>query len=358
MLAPANFGSPLAHKGTSFIGRVIKGWNLNEFFQVGKLILKGLELGSSYSWDLAKKDRFGSLNFYDKNAALTTVIVGNTGWTGIASAANEPGSDGTVRVSTANMNSAYIFADLTGPAQNPATFTYTRSIGKTGFLVLDGLNHSDVHLITTPQDPKHQVALEAIIQALLVNDNSFDNYCADLANVTNATYVNRDNGTDPYYWSYQNAAFFVHDQFNRHVTDYFIEFYNDTSNVIEELFHRNVLEDVHAFTDDAAYRAMLLDIRTLTKFLKQPTTNQVKISLTAQPAFDPNATPTVFSHPNRVGYRTFNDSDISAVQLTIPQASDIFRPNETVLIETLISRQQNPNIFAIPQLPTPPATGP
>lgn len=29
MLAPANFGSSLAHKGRSFVGRVLKGWGQN-----------------------------------------------------------------------------------------------------------------------------------------------------------------------------------------------------------------------------------------------------------------------------------------------------------------------------------------
>src|ERR1700722_16221624 len=41
MLAPANFGSPLAAKGTSMIGRVVKGWSQGEMLQVGALLLKG-----------------------------------------------------------------------------------------------------------------------------------------------------------------------------------------------------------------------------------------------------------------------------------------------------------------------------
>jgi pimeloyl-ACP methyl ester carboxylesterase len=35
MLAPANFGSPLAHKGRSFIGRAIKGFKLDHLFETG-----------------------------------------------------------------------------------------------------------------------------------------------------------------------------------------------------------------------------------------------------------------------------------------------------------------------------------
>jgi hypothetical protein len=57
MLAPANFGSPLAHKGHSFIGRVIKGWG-EPGFQTGDKILKALELGSPYTYELAERDLF------------------------------------------------------------------------------------------------------------------------------------------------------------------------------------------------------------------------------------------------------------------------------------------------------------
>lgn len=49
ILAPANFDSPLTHKGCSFIGRVLKGWN-RFVGQTGTQVLKGLGLGSSYSW--------------------------------------------------------------------------------------------------------------------------------------------------------------------------------------------------------------------------------------------------------------------------------------------------------------------
>ena len=60
MLAPANFGSPLAHKGRALIGRVVKGFQSQKPFETGTRILKGLELASPYSWQLAFRDRFSS----------------------------------------------------------------------------------------------------------------------------------------------------------------------------------------------------------------------------------------------------------------------------------------------------------
>src|SRR5258708_6850369 len=115
MLAPANFGSPIAHKGAAFIGRVVKGWNATKWLNVGQILLQGLELGSPYTWNLAFKDLLTSQNFYGPGRVLCTVLVGNTGYQGISAAANENGSDGTVRVSTANLNCAYLKIAFTNP---------------------------------------------------------------------------------------------------------------------------------------------------------------------------------------------------------------------------------------------------
>ena len=96
MLAPANFGSPLAHKGRSFIARVYKGFIATrpkgEAFETGTEILKGLELASPYTWGLANRDRFGpDGTMYQPGNVLCTVLVGNTGYRGISSIANEDG---------------------------------------------------------------------------------------------------------------------------------------------------------------------------------------------------------------------------------------------------------------------------
>jgi triacylglycerol esterase/lipase EstA (alpha/beta hydrolase family) len=50
-LAPAMFGSPLAHRGRSWLGAVLKG-NRElgpDFMEAGDRILAGLELGSAYT---------------------------------------------------------------------------------------------------------------------------------------------------------------------------------------------------------------------------------------------------------------------------------------------------------------------
>ena len=54
MLAPANFGSALAHLGRSMLSRVAKGWRTG--FETGDEMLYALELGSPYQWQLAQQD--------------------------------------------------------------------------------------------------------------------------------------------------------------------------------------------------------------------------------------------------------------------------------------------------------------
>ena len=103
LLAPANFGSPLAHKGRAFYGRVVKGFSSEKKFETGTHVLKALEMASTYSWDLAEIDRFNK-NCFGASRVRATTIIGNTGYSGISSIANANGSDGTVYCAAANLN--------------------------------------------------------------------------------------------------------------------------------------------------------------------------------------------------------------------------------------------------------------
>ena len=65
-LAPATYGSPLAHKGRSWLGAIFKG-NKDfgpDFLEAGDKVLDGLELGSKFTWDLAHIDLLGADTFY------------------------------------------------------------------------------------------------------------------------------------------------------------------------------------------------------------------------------------------------------------------------------------------------------
>ena len=115
-LAPATFGSPQAKEGRSWLGALVKG-NKDlgpDFLNAGDLVLDGLELGSSYTWDLAHKDMLSAKPLYGKasDTPYVTVFIGNIGYTGVSAVANSPGSDGTVRWAGCALNTRKVSIDF------------------------------------------------------------------------------------------------------------------------------------------------------------------------------------------------------------------------------------------------------
>lgn len=115
-LAPATFGSPQGKKGRSWLGALVKG-NRDfgpDFMNAGDLVLDGLELGSRYTWDLAQRDMLCPKPMYDLGSGTpyVAVFIGNVGYSGIASLANSPGSDGTVRWAGCALNTRMVKLDF------------------------------------------------------------------------------------------------------------------------------------------------------------------------------------------------------------------------------------------------------
>jgi len=116
-LAPATWGSPQAHKGRTWLGALVKGSKTPgpDFLNAGNLVLDGLELGSKLTWDLANADLVGPVPYFGTgpDTPYVAVFIGNTPYAGIASVANDPGTDGTVRWSGCGLNTRKITLDLT-----------------------------------------------------------------------------------------------------------------------------------------------------------------------------------------------------------------------------------------------------
>src|SRR6202008_4567758 len=109
-LAPATWGSPLAHKGRSWLGSLFKGSKdprSPDFLEAGNEVLHGLELGSQFTWDLAHLDLFGEDTFYGKTKSTPYVLLfcGDQPYRGIRELVSEPGTDGTVRLAGCSLNS-------------------------------------------------------------------------------------------------------------------------------------------------------------------------------------------------------------------------------------------------------------
>lgn len=116
-LAPATFGSPLAHKGRSWLGAMFKGNRRPgpDFLEAGDRILDGLELASRFTWELAHEDMLAGEAVYGPTRRTPYVFIfcGTASYPGLRRLAHEPGSDGAVRWAGCALNTRKIVLDLT-----------------------------------------------------------------------------------------------------------------------------------------------------------------------------------------------------------------------------------------------------
>lgn len=116
-LAPATFGSPMAHKGRSWLGAIFKGGKEPgpDFMEAGDQVLRALELGSAYTWDLAHRDFLADPAVYGRSGSTPYpfVFIGLKDYGWLKRSVTEPGTDGTVRWAGAGFNSRKVRVDLT-----------------------------------------------------------------------------------------------------------------------------------------------------------------------------------------------------------------------------------------------------
>ncbi|OGT54744.1 MAG: hypothetical protein A3E01_18695 [Gammaproteobacteria bacterium RIFCSPHIGHO2_12_FULL_63_22] len=332
MLAPANFGSPLAHKGISFLGRIAKGYKSKRVFHTGKQILRGLELASPFTRRLAMIDRFDPANrWYGPGRVLATVLVGTRGYSGIAAAANTPGSDGTVLVSSANLNPGLLALDFATDARKPVPM-HLAANGETAFCRVPGDNHSTI--ACKDSGPKHPDALEMMRSALTVEDNGFVAYGATLAQ-RNAEY-RRDEAKASYTQGYQNTVLWVRDDQHSNVGDYFFEAFAKRLNsdsedkALTEIIQREVLTSVHTNQINPACRSLKFNCDALHSLLLDQL-RPLHLSITASPEIRDTGS---------VGYSTIAYDDIGSVKIAPNELGTIFVPDRTLFVDLTIRRQQ------------------
>lgn len=193
-IAPASFGSPLAHKGRSWIGAIFKGNRENgpDFLEAGDLVLDGLELGSRFTWDLAHKDLLGEQVFYgpsDKTPYIFT-FCGDTAYKGLKGVITaSPGTDGTVRWSGCSLNTRKIFLDFTTPPGDPKGLVISKWLSdeRTNlampFIPMKGLNHASIL-----EDPSAEL-VDLVAKALqVVDSNSYKSWIDEALRVSKPTY--------------------------------------------------------------------------------------------------------------------------------------------------------------------------
>ena len=337
MLAPANFGSHLAHKGRSFFGRAVKGWG-QPGFQTGEKILKGLELASSYSANLADADLFASENWYGKGKILATVMVGNTGYSGISAIANEAGSDGTVRIAGANLNCRRLSFQLNEQQElQPASVRFEHSKGQVALAIMDNENHSTVAF--KEGGPVNPLTKSLLQQALTVVDADF--------NVSGDSFIwqQRIDAAQPAIQQTtpqrSQVVCHLHDQFANGIRDYFMEFYRigKPDKRFEQRFYEKVLCDVHAYGADPSHRALYFNLSEFARLRSDFSLTQLYLSFNAEPHFKPPRQP--------VGYQSLSPTIAGGMMLREQEFDAVFVPHQTLLLSVQFSRTIDSSVFSL-----------
>jgi pimeloyl-ACP methyl ester carboxylesterase len=334
-LAPATFGSPLAHKGRSWLGALFKGNKQPgpDFLAAGNHVLSALELGSSYTWNLAHKDLLADTAVYGPTSRTPYpfIFIGLKDYGWIKRLFTEPGTDGVIRWSGAGFNSRKITLDLT-----------TGSDSRAKRVKVERWHNVDVPLVFVP-DLNHGSILRNPSDSLLAMTE------AALAVSSRATY---DAWTDKYVKAGLRAfkqskghrwqQFLVHalDERGDGINDFYIEIGTVANGKFQGFSEFEV--DVHPFKDDPSFRCFHVDLDALGK----QTTADLRMRVVAE------------SGSELVGYIGYQGEGIplgqvgatesifdAAVELSGPleqQKVAFFYPFTTTLLEVRMDREPMP----------------
>ncbi|MFO1448658.1 MAG: hypothetical protein U1F61_10920 [Opitutaceae bacterium] len=338
MLAPANFGSPLASLGKTMMGRVIKGWKSG--FESGREVLNALELASPYTRNLARRDLFGKRSFYDPAQCFTAVIVGSKPYqTGLRRLADRPGGDGTVYVSTANLNASGISIQFGRKPDPTLVREWPRAAKQIAFGVLADRDHESV----TRPDLGNRKLGDLITRFLGIGTeveyHAYSKWCDELTAVTLPA-----NPTEDIFHTYQNLAAHVQDDLGFSVTDYFLEFFEKARTPADESrvdrlmvkIHEDVLESVHVFGPDPSHRSLLFDLTDLRKAIAGG--KRLMFSLSAAPLSP------------LLSFAAGAANDVSELAVHGAGGSSFWRDNQTLLADLQIERQPSADVFRLEQL--------
>lgn len=190
MLAPSNHGSALAQLGKSRLGRIKSFF---EGIEPGQRVLDWLELGSEMSWQLNE-----SWLDYECTAngifpfVLTGQKIDRQLYDALNSYTGESGSDGIVRVSSANMN--YSLLKLHQEGTNGENLVVEKMIRSEtmAFGVLPGCAHSGkkmgiIRSVTMANAATHPTAIWVLRCLQVKNRKAYNTLARDLDNLTHET---------------------------------------------------------------------------------------------------------------------------------------------------------------------------
>jgi pimeloyl-ACP methyl ester carboxylesterase len=339
-LAPATFGSPLAAKGRSLLGRIFQG-NKHfgpDFLNSGNLVLSNLELASEYTWTLAHKDLIDKKLYGPGNDTPYVFVFDGTDDYGklaeIFLPGDQKGSDGVVRWSAVALNTRKITLNLGFPVPkvNWADWSNLLDIP---LIPVAGVNHNQI----LSEPPLGLIPL--VLSALNVNSGAdVSTFYTAVAQAEVVQQGKQKLDTD------QWQQFVVHaiDSLGDPITDYSIEILTVDADGTETSLS-NFEADVHPFAADTSYRCFHVQLNALPVLVGKRLIARISAS----------------TGTDLVGYQGFGtdaaegaspefgpvDLDISAFNGSQPGRPVLFYPFTTTLLEIILNREPIPpvNIF-------------
>src|SRR4051794_20455056 len=338
-LAPATFGSPLAHKGRGFLGAIFKG-NKEigpDFLEAGDLILDSLELGSRYTWDMTAIDLLGEQPFYSRGGDTPYVFVfcGTDSYPGIRQLANEPGTDGTVRWAGCSLNTRKFILDFARDQARDAKLQRVRTsdtppegVLPIPFWPIAGRNHTTI--VSQPRD----MLVDLVHHALQVDSpESFAAWEADAREKT-------ADATPDEKW--QQFVVRAVDERDDPVTDYHVELFlkkeNEEAPIDFDL-------DVHAYRADPSLRCFHVNLNRLQEARAKAGEGQLWARIIASSGSVLVGYHGINSEKLTFDLRKMNREGVWDAKVALPDRVDgveLFYPFTTTFIELRLNRDPMP----------------
>lgn len=365
MLAPANFGSRLAAQGKTPLAKLFKG-GVSNGFETGKLILNGLELGSPALWKMAHDDLFADRAVYPcvPDRGPFVFILSGTETYGelkgfVAHGANEDGSDGTVRASSASLESVKLNVDY---KQAKGQLTVQRQVNKPfAFKLVEGKNHSTI----VPKDlaDTGHPTLGIIRECLAISDSTAYQQLGDRFADENDRFYKTQRAAAHGVHAYQQFVMHLIDEMGNDVPDYRVDFHViDDGITINSLtganlrklqeyqdltaqLQREVVVDVEPHTENSSYRTFFINMDAL-HALEAAIADKARTSgRSVFIAMNIDAVgPTASLSYNTDDFRYIHIEGILP-KIAPQKDATFFKANTTTLVEITISRMADDNIF-------------
>lgn len=343
-LAPATFGSPLAHKGRGWLGAVFRGnraWG-PDFLEAGDRILDGLELGSRFTWDLATLDTIAGAPAFNTGDGTPFVFVfcGTARYTFPLRLVSEPGTDGTVRLAGTSMDTRMIRLNLTlpnEPALAGRRITVISPPHRDSPVIFVGGRH---HGTILDDPPARLVAM--VVDALAIDTvHGYDVFQGEAkrAGRTARQRLEREG-------RWQQLVVRVVDELGHPVPDYFLDFVTRKKGARRWTTLREYEMKVHPYAADRSLRSFHVDLATVEEAGYDPSGDALGLRLVAD-----SGTPWV-------AYRGHSDGSVrmragepeaeidgrwsGAIDLSSLPDIDFFHPWTTTLLEIRLDREPQP----------------